>query len=114
MQVISFLFRDFSQLPTYNILVFLQRIPPIQIFATPQKNFLIHHLLQRVHSSFLTCLFCNHHHHHDRYVVCRDSCGEKATVVLSEFAGCARSLGGALLVNPWNTVEVKGRRHRMH
>ena len=28
------------------------------------------------------------------YVVCRQAFGKPATVVLSEFAGCARSLGG--------------------
>ena len=31
-----------------------------------------------------------------------------ANVVLSEFAGCSRSLAGALLVNPWHTEEVAG------
>jgi trehalose-6-phosphate synthase len=57
------------------------------------------------------------------YVVCRHALGMHAAVVLSEFAGCARSLGGrscrhfsesnvtvragALLVNPWDTNEVK-------
>ena len=40
------------------------------------------------------------------YVVSREAHGLIASVVLSEFAGCARSLGGALLVNPWNTHEV--------
>jgi hypothetical protein len=30
-----------------------------------------------------------------QYVLCRQSHGELATVVLSEFAGCAQSLGGA-------------------
>jgi trehalose-6-phosphate synthase len=32
-----------------------------------------------------------------------------ATVVLSEFTGCARSLGGAMLVNPWDTSELAQR-----
>ncbi len=40
------------------------------------------------------------------YSICRGSHGRLATVVLSEFAGCARSLGGALLVNPWSTFEL--------
>lgn len=40
------------------------------------------------------------------YVVCREAAGQHARVVLSEFAGCAQSLGGAILVNPWNTEEV--------
>ncbi len=40
------------------------------------------------------------------YGMCRESHGRLATVVLSEFAGCARSLGGALLVNPWNTFDL--------
>lgn len=40
------------------------------------------------------------------YVVCRQASGKPATVVLSEFAGCARSLGGAILVNPWDTAQV--------
>ena len=38
------------------------------------------------------------------YVLCREVADEVATVVLSEFAGCARSLGGAILVNPWDTT----------
>ncbi len=40
------------------------------------------------------------------YNICRESHGRLATVVLSEFAGCARSLGGALLVNPWSTSQL--------
>lgn len=40
------------------------------------------------------------------YVVCREARGEPARVVLSEFAGSAHSLSGAVLVNPWNTDEV--------
>ncbi len=40
------------------------------------------------------------------YCMCRESHGHLATVVLSEFAGCARSLGGALLVNPWSTHDL--------
>ena len=37
------------------------------------------------------------------YVVCRDAHGADGCVVLSEFAGSATSLGGAFLVNPWDT-----------
>ncbi|DBA03548.1 TPA: hypothetical protein N0F65_011449 [Lagenidium giganteum] len=40
------------------------------------------------------------------YVVCREAFGKHGRVVLSEFAGCAQSLGGAMLVNPWNTEEL--------
>ncbi|TYZ68665.1 hypothetical protein PybrP1_002392 [[Pythium] brassicae (nom. inval.)] len=40
------------------------------------------------------------------YVVCREARGQPARVVLSEFAGSAHSLSGAVLVNPWNTDEV--------
>lgn len=40
------------------------------------------------------------------YVVCREAFGKHARIVLSEFAGCAHSLGGATLVNPWNTEEL--------
>ncbi|CAM9863123.1 unnamed protein product, partial [Phaeothamnion confervicola] len=40
------------------------------------------------------------------YVVSREAQGCLASVVLSEFAGCARSLGGAVLVNPWDTNDV--------
>ncbi|CAN0251186.1 unnamed protein product, partial [Discosporangium mesarthrocarpum] len=40
------------------------------------------------------------------YVISRESRGRPATVVLSEFAGCARSIGGAILINPWNTTEL--------
>ncbi|CAM9973755.1 unnamed protein product [Ectocarpus fasciculatus] len=39
------------------------------------------------------------------YVVSRECRRLPATVVLSEFAGCARSIGGAVLINPWNTTE---------
>ncbi|KAJ1454388.1 glycosyltransferase family 20-domain-containing protein [Pelagophyceae sp. CCMP2097] len=37
------------------------------------------------------------------YLVARDQNAKLATVLLSEFAGCARSLGGAVLINPWDT-----------
>jgi trehalose 6-phosphate synthase/phosphatase len=37
------------------------------------------------------------------YVVCRETEGLHGTVVLSEFAGAVQSLGGAMLVNPWDT-----------
>ncbi|KAJ8546945.1 hypothetical protein ON010_g11291 [Phytophthora cinnamomi] len=40
------------------------------------------------------------------YVVCREATSKHARVILSEFAGCAQSLGGARLVNPWNTEEL--------
>ncbi|KAE8899384.1 Alpha,alpha-trehalose-phosphate synthase [UDP-forming] A [Phytophthora fragariae] len=40
------------------------------------------------------------------YVVCREAASKHARVILSEFAGCAQSLGGARLVNPWNTEEL--------
>eukprot|EP00644_Phytophthora_capsici_P005239 jgi/Phyca11/96818/e_gw1.1.55.1 len=40
------------------------------------------------------------------YVVCRGATNKHARVILSEFAGCAQSLGGARLVNPWNTEEL--------
>ncbi|TMW56064.1 hypothetical protein Poli38472_008712 [Pythium oligandrum] len=40
------------------------------------------------------------------YVVCREAVGKHARIVLSEFAGSAHSLGGAKLVNPWNTEEL--------
>lgn len=40
------------------------------------------------------------------YVVCREAYKKHARVVLSEFAGSAHSLGGAVLVNPWNTEEL--------
>ena len=33
----------------------------------------------------------------------RGGAAESGAVLLSEFAGCARSLGGAVLVNPWDT-----------
>ncbi|KAF1330798.1 Trehalose-phosphatase, partial [Globisporangium splendens] len=40
------------------------------------------------------------------YVVCREAHGKHARIVLSEFSGSAHSLGGAALVNPWNTEEL--------
>ncbi|GMF37049.1 unnamed protein product [Phytophthora fragariaefolia] len=40
------------------------------------------------------------------YVVCREATNKLARVILSEFAGCAQSLGGARLINPWNTEEL--------
>ncbi|KAG7385984.1 hypothetical protein PHYPSEUDO_000839 [Phytophthora pseudosyringae] len=40
------------------------------------------------------------------YVVCREATNKHARVILSEFAGCAQSLSGARLVNPWNTEEL--------
>ncbi|OWZ24359.1 Alpha,alpha-trehalose-phosphate synthase [Phytophthora megakarya] len=40
------------------------------------------------------------------YVVCREAISKHARVILSEFAGCAQSLGGARLVNPWNTEDL--------
>ncbi|EEY63815.1 alpha,alpha-trehalose-phosphate synthase [UDP-forming], putative [Phytophthora infestans T30-4] len=40
------------------------------------------------------------------YIVCREATDKHARVILSEFAGCAQSLGGARLVNPWNTEEL--------
>ncbi|TDH68394.1 hypothetical protein CCR75_000455 [Bremia lactucae] len=40
------------------------------------------------------------------YIVCREAVNKHARVILSEFAGCAQSLGGARLVNPWNTEEL--------
>ena len=40
------------------------------------------------------------------YVIARDANRSLATVALSEFAGCARSLGGATLLNPWHTEHV--------
>lgn len=40
------------------------------------------------------------------YVACREGYGRHARVVLSEFAGCAQSLSGAIFVNPWNTEEL--------
>jgi hypothetical protein len=41
------------------------------------------------------------------YLVCRDNRGLPGTVIVSEFAGCASSLSGAILVNP-------GESHRVH
>ena len=40
-----------------------------------------------------------------------DGCGPGA-LVLSEFAGCAQSLSGAILVNPWNTEDVAAAMHQ--
>eukprot|EP00947_MAST-08B_sp_MAST-8B-sp1_P001038 g1038.t1 len=40
------------------------------------------------------------------YVVAKHASHQFATVVLSEFAGCATSLGGAMLVNPWDTAAL--------
>lgn len=37
------------------------------------------------------------------YLVAREAHKKLGAVLLSEFAGCARSLGGAVLVNPWDT-----------
>lgn len=41
-----------------------------------------------------------------QYVVCREVHGAVARVVLSEFAGCAQSLGGAMLINPVRWIGV--------
>jgi len=41
-----------------------------------------------------------------QYTVARNARKELAGVILSEFTGCARSLGGAVLVNPWDTLQV--------
>ncbi|CAH0492390.1 unnamed protein product [Peronospora farinosa] len=40
------------------------------------------------------------------YIVCREATNKHARVILSEFAGCAQSLGKARLANPWNTEEL--------
>ena len=40
------------------------------------------------------------------YLVAREAHKKLGAVLLSEFAGCARSLGGAVLVNPWDTRRV--------
>ncbi|KAI9911282.1 hypothetical protein PsorP6_008827 [Peronosclerospora sorghi] len=40
------------------------------------------------------------------YVVCREAMNKHARVILSEFAGCAKSLGKARVVNPWHTEEL--------
>jgi trehalose-6-phosphate synthase/trehalose-6-phosphatase len=37
------------------------------------------------------------------YLVCRDNRGLPGTVIVSEFAGCASSLSGAIIVNPAST-----------
>lgn len=47
------------------------------------------------------------------YLVARDAAGKFATVLLSEFAGCARSLGGAVLINPWDTTNFASVLHRL-
>lgn len=41
-----------------------------------------------------------------QYIVCRDAVDRLATVVLSEFAGCSESLGGAIILNPWDSDEL--------
>lgn len=43
-------------------------------------------------------------HSCQEYVVCQK--GNYGPLVLSEFAGSAQSLGGAVLVNPWDTRGV--------
>lgn len=48
------------------------------------------------------------------YVVCKSgaplntpqSCAKGGVLILSEFCGAAQSLSGAVMVNPWNTVEL--------
>lgn len=40
------------------------------------------------------------------YIACQDE--NKGSLILSEFAGAAQSLNGALIVNPWNTDELAG------
>ena len=42
------------------------------------------------------------------YLVCRDNRGLPGTVIVSEFAGCASSLSGAILVNPGKSHRVRG------
>ena len=37
------------------------------------------------------------------YLICRDNRGMPGTVIVSEFAGCASSLSGAIIVNPAST-----------
>ena len=37
------------------------------------------------------------------YLICRDNRGMPGTVIISEFAGCASSLSGAIIVNPAST-----------
>lgn len=37
------------------------------------------------------------------YIAVRGAYGRPGTLVLSEFAGCARAMAGALLVSPWDT-----------
>lgn len=46
------------------------------------------------------------------YIVAKHLTNQYATVVLSEFAGCATSLGGAILVNPWDTEAVTAALHQ--
>ncbi len=38
------------------------------------------------------------------YIACQQK--RKGSLILSEFAGAAQSLNGALIVNPWNTEEL--------
>lgn len=38
------------------------------------------------------------------YIACQEK--GKGTLILSEFAGAAQSLNGAVIVNPWNTEEL--------
>jgi len=40
------------------------------------------------------------------YMIARDARRKVGVLVLSEFSGCARSLGGALLVSPWDTKQL--------
>lgn len=40
------------------------------------------------------------------YIACQEE--NKGSLILSEFAGAAQSLNGALIVNPWNTDELAG------
>lgn len=40
------------------------------------------------------------------YIACQEQ--NKGSLILSEFAGAAQSLNGALIVNPWNTDELAG------
>ncbi|EGB10122.1 hypothetical protein AURANDRAFT_22806, partial [Aureococcus anophagefferens] len=46
------------------------------------------------------------------YLVAREAHEKIGAVLLSEFAGCARSLGGAVLVNPWDTARLRSLRAR--
>ena len=38
------------------------------------------------------------------YIACQQD--RKGVLILSEFAGAAQSLNGALIVNPWNTEDL--------